>query len=206
MEEVDVGVIWMSAGNSYFKEEVIERILRKASKKFPKLIVMAPDKPAQHTYKAMGYPENKARRKAILNANLLQNRARRVVEKLKKEGIKTEFEIVEWIDEIVPDKRYQKKYKEILGVFNSNKEFKRDALKTTENVLKTKSKAFSRNALNEAVHYLLKEIAFVASSPKIYNAKSITYIYHKDWKIYRKFISGGYDGLPRPKLKFMIID
>lgn len=205
MKEVDVGIVWMSAGNSYFKENVIEKILRKVGKQFSEVIVMVPDKPVEHTYRALGYKDNKARRKAILNANLLQNRARRVVEKLKEEGIKTNFKIVEWIDEIVPNKDYQDKYKEILKLFDSNKQFKEDALKTTEDVLNLKFKGAPKNAVDEAVHYLLKELAFVVSSPKVYGASSITYIYHKDWEIYRKFILGYYDKKPKPKLKFMII-
>jgi len=201
----NIGLVWMSAGNSYFSESNIENLLRKASKKFPKCIVMAPDRPASHTYKSLGYPDSKARRKARLNANLLQNRARRIVEKLKNEGIKCEFDIVEWIEEVIPNQRYQTKYQEILGLFNSNEKFKKDALKTTANVLKTKFENVPEGAVNEAVHYLLKELAFVCSSLKIYNANTITYIYHKDWEIYKKFIEGKYDGVVRPKLKFMLI-
>ena len=33
-----IGIVWMSAGNSYFSEANIEKILRKASKKFSRLI------------------------------------------------------------------------------------------------------------------------------------------------------------------------
>ena len=41
----ELALIWMSAGNSYFSEERIEKLLKFADKNFEKIIVLSPDKP-----------------------------------------------------------------------------------------------------------------------------------------------------------------
>lgn len=202
----DLGLIWMSAGNSYFREEVIEELIRFAVEKFDRVIAMAPDEPAEHTYKAWGYEESKAKRKARLNANLLQNRAKRIKERLKKEGVNGNLKVVEWIDEVLPHREYQKKYSEILELYKTNKEFRKDAEETTKAVLESKFEHVPEEAVREAVHYLIKELAFVWASLAIYNAKSVSYIYHNRWLIYEKFINGKYDGIKKPGLRFLLHD
>ena len=80
----EFALIWMSAGNSYFSEERIGKLLNFADKNFQRIVILSPDKPAEHTFKAFGYLENKARRKAKLKSNLLINRAKRELEKLRE--------------------------------------------------------------------------------------------------------------------------
>lgn len=194
----------MSAGNSYFKEEVIERIMKFAASKFTKVIVLAPDEPAEHTYKALGYEKNKSKRKAKLNANLLQNRARRIKEKLIKEGIGKNIEIIEWVDDIITNEYYKKSYQNILKLYKNNRQFRDDAKETTKLVLTSKFNNISENTVDEAVFYLLKELAFIFASLEIYHAEEATYIYHKEWPIYQKFISGVYDSKIRTNFKFLL--
>lgn len=57
---------------------------------------------------------------------------------------------------------------------------------TSKKVLKKDSKVFN---IEEAVLYLLEELAFIISSPKIYGTKSATYLYHKKFAILEKFVS-----------------
>jgi len=197
------GLIWMSAGNSYFKEDIIKEIMNYALKEFDKLIILAPDEPAEHTYLVLGYPKNRAKRKSKLNANLLQNRAKRIKDSLNKEN-QEKIHIVEWIDEIIPNKQYQDSYKNILNLFKSNKEFQKDALDNAKKVIETKGKELEKEAPKQAVYYLLKELAFLTTSPEIYNTDSISYIYHKPWPIYKKYIKGYYDKKPKDNLKFVL--
>ena len=203
LEERGYALVWMSAGNSYFKEEIIKRILVFTSENFSKTIVMAPDEPAEHTFKALGYEGNETKRKARLNANLLQNRAKRIISSLSD---KEKFKVVEWIDEIIPNKDYQNKLKEILNLFQTNEQFQSDAFDTTLKVLngKLRENINLEVAKKEGVNYLLKELAFVLASPRIYNTQKVTYVYHHDWPIFQKLITGFYDGIKRDELNFLI--
>lgn len=198
-------LVWMSAGNSYFKEDVIKRILEFTSSNFSKTIVMAPDEPAEHTFKALGYEGNEIKRKARLNANLLQNRAKRIISTLND---KEKFKVTEWIDEVIPNILYQEKLREIFKIYNTNEQFRNDAHETSLKVVngKMKEDININEAVKEGVNYLLKELAFVLASPKIYNTQRITYIYHHDWPIFQKLIIGFYDGLKREDLSFLIFE
>lgn len=199
----EVGLIWMSAGNSYFTEGVIEELVIFALEKFDEVVIMAPDEPAEHTYAALGYKENRARRKARLNANLLQNRARRIGAKLDKED-QERLRIVEWVEEIFPDKNYAREYEEIIKLFESSNEFKKDALADAKRVLEGRVDEVSEEMLQEAVKYLLEELAFITASPEIYGADNVSYIYHHSWPVYTNYLSGKYDGKVRKKLKFVL--
>lgn len=203
---VDGAIVWMSAGNSYFKEEVIMKLLEFASEKFLKVIVMAPDEPAEHTFKALGLYSEHFKRKARLNANLLQNRARRVIGNLINKGIKTDFKVVEWTDEIIPNPEYQGMLKSMRNLYYNNEVFRNDARETTKEVIlnKLSKNADLEKAIDEAVIYLLEELAFVLASPRIYNAPKMTYLYHHDWLIYKNLITGRYDKQHRPELAFML--
>ncbi len=205
-QKEELGLIWMSAGNPYFTEQIISHLINFALQKFSKVIIMAPDEPAEHTFLALGYSEKEAKKKARLNANLLQNRARRVVETLPQRT-KERLKIVEWIEEIMPLEAYHEAYDQIFFLYENNPPFQQDAKETTKKVLLSKSKGGSlgEEAINEGVKYLLKELAFVVASPRIYKVKNVTYIYHKEWPIYRKFIEGKYDGVPKRSLSFLLV-
>lgn len=204
MGKDEYGLIWMSAGNSYFKEDIVLKLLRFASKHFPNVLILSPDEPAEHTFLALDYEHKVAKRKAKLNANLLQNRAKRAVEILTAEGIKTPFNLIEWKN-IIPNKKYQEMLKEINLLYQKNKHFQKDARDVTKNVIgnKLKKDLDNEKAIDEAVNYLLKELAFVLVSPIIYNASQVTYIYHHEWPIYQRLIAGEYDSKPKGNLNFL---
>ncbi len=193
----------MSAGNPYFTEERIAKLLHFALGRFAKVIIMAPDEPAEHNFKALGYPDNQAKRKARLNANLLQNRAKRAVNSLSPE-LKNNVIVVEWVDEVIPNARYQEKYKDILQLYHTNASFKKDARETTKSVISKKTGTNIEKSLDEAVHYVLKELAFVLASPSMYRAKKVFYLYHVAWPIYQKLKDGKYDGIPKINLGFLL--
>ena len=199
----EIALIWMSAGNSYFNEQTIGKILAFAGKKFQKIIILSPDKPAEHTFKALGYPENKARRKAKLNANLLINRAKRKLEKIKN---KDKFYFVNWEKGVINNLEYKTRYEEILFLYKNNPNFREDARETTKKVL---DKNFHGDVniekyIDEAVLYLIEEFSFILSCQIIYKVKKVTYLYHTNWEIYQNFIKGKYDGKKRENFSFIL--
>jgi len=198
----EIALIWMSAGNSYFNEENIGKLLNFADKNFEKILLLSPTKPAEHTFRALGYKENKLKRKAKLNANLLMNRAKRKLKKIKN---KKKFLLVDWEKNIENNSEYKKKYKEIANLYLKNKKFRIDARKTTEKVIGKLIKIKDKEKLiDEAILYLIEELSFILASLKIYNAKKIVYLYHTDWEIYKNLISGKYDGIKKENLGFKL--
>ena len=167
---------------------------------------MAPDEPANHTYLALGYEEKIAKKKARLNANLLQNRAKRGVEILTKEKNKSRFHVVEYGEEIIPNKIFQKMLIKIIELYRKDKHFYGDARVMTKEVIydKLEESINMERAVDEGVNYLLKELAFVLASPEIYNTPHVTYIYHRNWVIFQKLIAGEYDGKPKTNLSFLL--
>lgn len=177
----DLALIWMSAGNSYFTEEKIKKLLEFASKNFEKIIIFSPDKPAEHNFRALGYEEKKVKKKAKLNANLLMNRAKRILEKRKD---KNKFKLESWTN-IEENKNYKKELEKVKNIYEKDDILKKIIQKTSIKVLKKDQKEIN---IEEAVLYLLEELAFIISSPKIYSTKSATYLYHKKFDILEKFV------------------
>ena len=204
LSERGAGLIWMSAGNSYFTEEVIEKLLAFANENLSKIVITAPNEPAEHTYRALGYKGNEIERKARLNANLLKNRAKIIIEKMRERKVDVEVNI---IDDINSVKGYKENYKYILKLYRTNPLFKADAKEVTQEFLRNKLKEGIKleKATSQGVFYLLKELAFVMASPSIFDSKKIVYIYHKEWNIYDKLVSGFYDGLPKENLGFLLV-
>jgi tRNA-dependent cyclodipeptide synthase len=199
-------IIWMSAGNSYFREQVIYRTLVFASERFHDIIILSPDKSAEHTFLALGYEKSIARKKAHLNANLLINRAGRAVAQLKTQKPETNFILPDW-DGIEATDAYKSCHDKIKELYNEDNEFRKDARSATESVLaaKTKTKLNLQSAVDIGVQYLLEELAFVMAAPELYGLKSVTYLYHKKWEIYEKLISGRYS-LKVKNLFFMLAE
>ncbi|PIN75324.1 hypothetical protein COV18_03995 [Candidatus Woesearchaeota archaeon CG10_big_fil_rev_8_21_14_0_10_37_12] len=196
-------IIWMSVGNSYFKRETITQLIKFASTNFSKVFVLMPDKPAVHTYKAIGYSQNKAEKKARLTGNNLKNHALHAIQTTKTNNTY----IIDWQTEISTKNIYQQELKKIHDLYETNALFRQKVRRTTCEVLEGKLKpdVTLTAAINEGTHYLLSEIAFLSASPKILKINSTIYIYHKKWEIYEQFIKGTFTGLPRNNLGFLVV-
>ena len=199
-------VIGMSPGNSYFKDGEVRHLLKSVVEMYGKTNVLIPDVPAISTYIALGYPENRARRdKAIPQGNALKNRTDRIRKEL---GYTTDqVHIVNWESDIEDNAAYQAKYAAIKSLYETSQKFQEAADETTKQVLIHSDRDIPdvNVATNIAVHYLLSEFAFLEFAPEYFNEKSVSYVYHKNWPIYEKYIVGEYDGINRPYLGFICI-
>ncbi len=79
---------------------------------------------------------------------------------------------------------------------------------TSEDVLVHSKKEIDDmdTAVKTAVHYLLSEFAFLELAPEFLNCESVTYIYHRNWPVYEKYVAGVFDGTKRPYLNFLLIE
>lgn len=70
----------MSPGNPYFKSRVIEDYVQYLGKESRRIIVVVPQQPAEHTYRALGSKD--AVKRAKKNASQLKSHCRRAIEKV----------------------------------------------------------------------------------------------------------------------------
>jgi len=197
-------IVGMSPGNSYFKKETIDELLQECTKNFSKIIVMIPNKPAVHTYKALGYTDSEAERKARLKSNALCNSTKEIISKLK-ETYSGEIAIAKWDSPVAKSQDYQRESEKILQLYENNGQFKKDVRNTTKKVIENKMKPGLdlEKSLDEGVKYLLSELTFVSAYSKFYNT-DVAYVYHNPWPIYENYVNGIYDG-ERQNLGFVLI-
>ncbi len=198
-------VIGMSPGNSYFSEEVIEWLLQEVTKQYGAAVVFIADIPAISTYEAVGYSEREARAKAVLKSNNLKNKVARAIENLNLNG--KDVHVVDWQNEAEGNAEYQRHYELMRKMYEENQKFREDVDGTTASVLKGfgKENLDIQVATRTANHYLLAELAFLEYAPSYLGTKKITYVYHRSWPVYEKYIGGEYDGQPKSNLSFQIV-
>ena len=74
-------VFAMSPGNPYFKSRVIEDYVEYLAKLKRRIIVLVPQQPSEHTYRALGSKDPVKRAKK--NSNQLRSHCRRAIEKVR---------------------------------------------------------------------------------------------------------------------------
>lgn len=199
-------IIGMSPGNSYFKDEVVKKLLQKVVEKFGKTAILIADVPAISTYIALGYPENRAwRDKALPQGNNLRNRVERAMNDLGYSS--DQVKIIDWKNEIENDSVYKEKYQKVLELYQTKNDFQLLANDTTREVLEYSEREIPDldSAVKTAVHYLLSEIAFMEFAPTYLKTDKATYIYHRNWPVYEKYIAGIFDSIPKNNLGFEIM-
>lgn len=200
-------VIGMSPGNSYFKEDEITYLLKTTIDRFGKTAILIADIPAISTYIALDYPENRARtNKAIAKGNNLKNKVKKIMEVLELDS--NQVRIIDWGKEVENNEIYQEIYNQVEELYKSNDKFKQSVRNTTKEVLKHSQKKIEdiEKAIDIAKHYLLSEIAFLEFASKLLSTEKVSYLYHKNWPIYEDYISGIFDGVPKPHLDFLLIE
>ena len=198
-------IIGMSPGNSYFKDEEVSYLLQTTVKRFGKTAILIADIPAIATYMAYGYSESRARNKAIPKGNNLKNRSRRIAEQL---GITDKVHIIDWEEEIEGNLDYQGYYSAIIKLYETNAAFAEEVNETTSAVLEGSGRDIFdlQEATQVAVHYLLSELAFLEFAPTFLESANIVYVYHKNWPVYERYVSGVFDGKHKQHLDFLLLE
>ena len=202
-----IPVIGMSPGNSYFKDDVIERLLKSVVEKFGGAAVLIPNIPAISTYIALGYPENIARRdKALPKGNNLRNKVEKTKAKLKYSSEKVKLR--NWENEVENNPDYKEKHDAVLRLYESNYSFRMSVDDATREVLENADQEISdlNTAVKIGVDYLLSEIAFMEFAPQYLGTSKTIYIYHRHWPVYEKYIAGDFDAIKKSWLGFEIVN
>lgn len=200
-----IPIVGMSIGNSYFSEANIEEILKIVMEKYGRTVILIPDIPAISTFVALGYPENRARKKVSQASNTIKNKVHRVISRLELKEEKIWF--VNWNEEIEPNEIYKNEYRKITDLYSTKNLFQKDIQNATEKVLlsNNREKPFDMDqAVNIGIEYILAEFAFIEFIRKYLNADMIDVVYHRNWNVYENYMNGIYDGLPKNYLGFWI--
>lgn len=189
-------LLGMSPGNSYFKQSTISELIDFSVDIFSKIYIVVPDKPYEHTYRALGYTN-------LASQNHAQKQARRLKKlidtSIEKVQLKTEvpIHVFDWHTEIELCSHYQEKEQHIYLLYKANKEFYHDVHEEVKRVIESyphrKQLSITESILEEGAHYMLKEIAFCIACPEIVQSQDIAIVYHKEWLLWKKFSSGYYN-------------
>lgn len=199
-------IIGMSPGNSYFKDEEIRHLLQEVVKRYGKTAILVADTPAIATYVAFGYPENKARNKAIPKGNNLKNRTKRIADELGFD--ESTVRIIDWDEEVEINPTYRAIYDTVRDLYFTVETFTDAVDATTRAVLEGSEREIQdlQAATKIAVHYLLSELAFLEFAPQFLGSDQVVYVYHKNWPVYEDYVAGKFDDEPKPHLDFLLLE
>lgn len=206
LKEKGASLVPVCPGNGHFNAKTIDELMRISSENFSKVIVFIPDKPTEHTYRAMGYPDNKARQKARHQGNNLRNNTMRTIEKIKQIPGATIPIIISWADDIEPNELFQKELRRLKELYNQNPEFRELVRNETLSVIKERVEGDKEieTKIDEGILYVLEELAWLTACPSILGYPRIAYVYHQEWFL-DDFIAGKYDNQKKENLGFVII-
>ena len=194
----------MSPGNSYFKDREVAFLLKETLKKYWRAVIMVADIPAISTYLAMWYNPSKARQKAVLKANSLKNRTKKVLDLMWLDSSKVT--IVNRDQDIKENAVYLLAYESILQLYQNNNAFKVSVDTTSANVLQNAGQDITQENIAQATHYLLSEIAFLEFAPDYFGVNKIWYVYHKNRFVFEDYVAWLFDGKIRSYLEFILLE
>ena len=188
-------ILGISINNSYFKAELLEKLLAWATASAGPVYVMIPDEPAVHTLMALGKTQQDAERVARLKSNSLENKCLEIVQRF---GLR-KIQIIRW-GCLVANECYQAALLEIRAAFEKDASFRTAVRNMTASVLKGDS---TPEAIEMGVHFLLQELAFITRADQILGEDKVAYVYHKTMDVLKEVIMGRYVFRASPNVGFI---
>lgn len=185
-------IVGMSLGNSYFSSENITRLFRFLHTLNLQVYIVVMDKPSEHNYLALGYSEDRVADKIKKKGAEIFRAIDSALKQVDSQG--EHFHILNW-DIIREHKDYQHARLILEQLYLSNELFRNDLRCAVDAYLtpKLKGQSMTEQRHISADQYLLEELAFLISSREILGAEECAYLYHKEWLIFERLVSGGYD-------------
>lgn len=178
----EFALIGMSPFNGYFTLLNIFSILNWAFLNFKSFKVFLPDQISYYTLKALRYDEKHIKYKVRKQDNYLKNKINRAIQLLEiKYGVKLTEVIVK-----ISDLKFKSRFQEILVdnqyLFNTNSNFKKSCLETSDWAITTYKQAhnivITEEGLTIAANYFLHELPLLLNAPEILDTNSCLFVYH----------------------------
>lgn len=191
--------IGISPGNGYFSKDRLEVILMGVASYFAEVVVIVPDLPALHTYRALGYDEHRAVERMKKHRQEINRCCRRASEQVLLNFGKNNIRLLTWSDGFSEEDDYQQSYERAVKLFQNNPEFQESILRNTERYILARLEEQNvqqlggmRKIVEKAAYYLIEEMALHEVLQKLLGKEPII-SYYRDLELVSNYVNGKYD-------------
>ncbi|GAA4463222.1 hypothetical protein GCM10023189_41000 [Nibrella saemangeumensis] len=194
----------ISPGNAFFTRKRIEIAVCGMAQLFGEVAIVVPGPISAHTYRALGYGEEKVATKVRTEGQNIRNRCLRAMERAQIENPLAKLRILDWERDIESLPGYWDAYADVCRLFNTNEQFQKAVLDKGYSVLSAKlsEDTITPTAVRECVEYLLKEFAYLMLC-RAASGKDLVIPYHQDFALGQGFCDGEYQD-PLPGIGWLI--
>lgn len=198
----DLVMVGVSMGNGFFNKSRLEIILTGMATYFSELVVLIPDMPALHTYRAIGYDEptviSKVKKHRRTTIKCCKSIFKQKNEVFRKDNVR----ILTWDKVLALGNDYQMAYQRAIETYHHHLGFKQAIERNTERYILPRLEQQNIQQLGgmdivikEVIYYLLEEMAFHEIFHLILGKESIS-CYYKELELAPNYLSGNYGNLP----------
>jgi cyclo(L-tyrosyl-L-tyrosyl) synthase len=187
-KEKELAFIGISLGNSYYTEDRLKLILSGFSEIFKNVAVLLADDLSIHNYRAIGYTEEKAKKKLKKEMKSTRNRILRTIKYVEEKSNKINIKFYQWKD-VENSLAYSKALKNVEDKYNKDGTFSLGVQKLTLNILGKYTSDTNKEdfVIDEGKHYILKELAFGLCASEFFESSVLT-CYYTDFPLYRNLL------------------
>ncbi|MFD7665060.1 tRNA-dependent cyclodipeptide synthase [Streptomyces sp. NPDC059788] len=174
-------LIGVSPGNSYYRIPTLARMLRWAHATFQRVDVIVPDRSLASNYRAQGYPEQAAHKKARTELSSVRRRIRRAFERT---GIPEPDQRTHLLSELAQSPEYRALHQRVRDALASDERTRRVCREVTARAVTTGGPQPVRGGAAEsdptglALEYLIDELPFFIDTPSILDVPTSLASYH----------------------------
>jgi cyclo(L-tyrosyl-L-tyrosyl) synthase len=203
-EEGEHVVVGVSPGNSYFGVELLTGLLRWLTGEFRRVDAVVPDAAVIHTYLALGYPQEKARKKAHAETSVLRNRVARA---WQAAGGPRPGDGLHMMSALAAAPAYQRLHTAAETALGEDAALRDACARTSHEVLRSRLGSASPTAtqVTTGMRYILAELPFFLGSAEIFGAPSSVCFYHQPIPLAGTLFSRTSGLLPAPSQGYATI-
>ena len=181
-------IVGMSLWNTYFSKERLKLILSDLVIQKKLDITMTTldfDQASLHNFRAIYDSNENALRKRRLTNNALVNKINSALQEL---FIQNNY-LLDW-KWVTENNAYQEHKNNVFDLYEKNSDFKNIVKNTASAPIEKLAKLYWKEKVNidEAIKYLLKELAFFAASPEILWVTSTAFLYHRPFPLFEDYV------------------
>lgn len=206
----DLIMVGVSMGNGYFNHHRLEVILTGMATYFSEVVVLIPDLPALHTYRAVGYNKGTAKEKIRKHRKDIRSCCKHISQHIEESYGKTNLKIITWNEVITQGTLYQEAYHHAFETYLTHPEFRRDIEQSTQHYILGRLEGQELQSLGgmdavvkEAVYYLIEEMAFHEIFHVILGKEPIS-CYYRELALVPNYISGNYGNFPNQSAGWIV--
>ena len=182
-------VLGVSPGNSYFQVGRLADLLGWLCAEFDQVDVVIPDSALAHTYRALGYDQQRAEKKARGEINVLRNRVGRA---WKGVGGPRAADGLHRMSELASDAVYRERLAECEQALEEDDALWRTCAEMSREVLAARGHdgPVTDDQIDEAMRYLTAELPFFLASSDLFDVPSSLNFYHRQIPLAELVFSG----------------